>query len=158
MPPFEPFTHVQQTTLGYCLPACGQMALAQLGITVTQAELAHALGTRAGVGTPFSRVERLARWGVRVQLKRCISVDELAAALAAGVAVIAALTTTPGLPGWGNIRTQHTVSVISIGNEQITYHDPALSYGPVSTLLAEFLLAWSEMDEQAAFLGRLERT
>jgi ABC-type bacteriocin/lantibiotic exporter with double-glycine peptidase domain len=158
MPPFEPFTHVQQTTLGYCLPACGQMALAQLGITVTQAELAHALGTRAGVGTPFSRVERLARWGVRVQLKRCISVDELAAALAAGVAVIAALTTTPGLPGWGNIRTQHTVLVISIGNEQITYHDPALSYGPVSTLLAEFLLAWSEMDEQAAFLGRLERT
>jgi len=134
------------------------MALAQLGITVTQAELAHALGTRTGVGTPFSRVERLARWGVRVQLKRCISVDKLAAALAAGVAVIAALTTTPGLPGWGNIRTQHTVLVISIGNEQITYHDPALSYGPVSTRLAEFLLAWSEMDEQAAFLGRLERT
>jgi len=54
MPPFEPFTHVQQITLGYCLPTCGQMALAQLGITVTQAELAHALGTRAGVGTPFS--------------------------------------------------------------------------------------------------------
>jgi len=48
--------------------------------------------------------------------------------------------------------------VISIDNERVTYHDPALSYGPVSTLLAEFLLAWSEMDEQAAFLGRLERT
>ncbi len=55
MPPFEPFTHVQQITLGYCLPACGQMALAQLGITVTQAELAHALGTRVGVVRLFRK-------------------------------------------------------------------------------------------------------
>jgi hypothetical protein len=89
-------------------------------------------------------------------------VDELVAALTAGVAVIAALTTTPGLPGWGNIRTQHTVSIASVDvdnsndNEQIAYYDPALSYGPVSTLLAEFLLAWGEMDEQVAFVSRFE--
>jgi hypothetical protein len=89
-------------------------------------------------------------------------VDELVAALTAGVAVIAALTTTSGLPGWGNVRTQHTVSIVSIDvnngndNEQIAYHDPALSYGPVSTLLAEFLLAWGEMDEQVAFVSRFE--
>jgi hypothetical protein len=106
MVPHKPLRHVQQIALGYCLPACAQMALAQLGIITTQAELAQVLGTRAGLGTPFPRVERLAEWGVRVQLERRIAVDELAAALAADMAVITALTTTPGLPGWGNIRTQ----------------------------------------------------
>ena len=162
MVPLEHLSHVQQVALGYCLPACAQMALAQLGIITTQADLAQAFGTHAGVGTPFPRVERLAQWGVRVQLERRIAVDELVAALAAGVAVIAALTTTPGLPGWGNIRTQHTVLIISVdvgngnGNERITYQDPALSYGPVSTLLSEFLLAWGEMDERAAFVSRPE--
>ena len=136
------------------MPACGRMALAQLGITATQTELAQILGTRIGVGTPFSRVKRLAKWDVRVQLTQRISIDELTAALVADVAVIVAVTTTPGLPGWGNIRTQHAVLVINADVEQVTYHDPALSYGPVSTLLAEFLLAWSVMDERVAFLSR----
>ncbi len=143
--------------MGYCLPACGQMALAQLDIQVSQTELARVLGTRAGVGTPFSQVERLDKWNIHVQLVQYISVGDLSSALAADIAVIVALTTTPGLPGWGNIRTQHTVLVVGINVEQIVYQDPALSYGPVSTLHAEFLLAWSEMDERAAFLRRLAK-
>lgn len=154
MSPLEPLVHIQQVALGYCLPACAQMALAQLGIVVPQAELAQTLGTRVGVGTPFSRVERLARWNVHVRLTRRASIDDLVASLAADVAVIVAVTTTPGLPGWGNIRTQHTVLVVSINTERITYHDPALTQGPVSALLTEFLLAWDEMDQQAALLRR----
>lgn len=129
------------------------MALAQLGIQVSQTDLARGLGTRAGIGTPFSQVERLDKWNIHVQLVQYISVADLISALAADMAVIVALTTTPGLPGWGNIRTQHTVLVANINVEQITYQDPALSYGPVSTLHAEFLLAWSGMDERAAFLS-----
>ncbi|TET99465.1 MAG: hypothetical protein E3J29_02660 [Dehalococcoidia bacterium] len=154
MSPLEPPVHIQQVALGYCLPACAQMALAQLSIAVTQAQLAQVLGTRAGIGTPFSRVERLAQWNVRVQVVQRASIEDLAASLAADVAVIVAITTTPGMPGWGNIRTQHTVLVANIGTEQIAYHDPALAYGPVSALRAEFLLAWSEMDGRAAFLSR----
>lgn len=154
MSPLEPPVHVQQMALGYCLPACAQMALAQLGIVDTQVQLARTLGTRVGVGTPFSRVERLAQRDVRVHLARWALIDDLIASLAADVAVIAAITTTPGLPGWGNIRTQHTVLVVSVGAEQIAYHDPALAHGPVSALRAEFLLAWSEMDERIAFLSR----
>jgi hypothetical protein len=56
----------------------------------------------------------------------------------------------------------HLVVIVSAdtnnsnGNEQITYHDPARSYGPVPTLLAEFLLASGEMDEQASFVSRFE--
>jgi ABC-type bacteriocin/lantibiotic exporter with double-glycine peptidase domain len=154
MSPLEPPAHARQKALGYCLPACAQMALAQLGITVNQAQLAQLLGTRAGVGTPFSRVERLAQWNVYVQLVQRISIEDLTASLAAEMAVIVAVKTTPGLPGWGNIRTQHTVLVLGAGPEQITYHDPALAYGPVSALRTEFLLAWSEMDERTALLSQ----
>ena len=150
----EPPVHIQQIALGYCLPACAQMALAQLGLMVTQARLAQILGTRSGIGTPFSRVQRLMQWNIRVQLVRWTSMDDLITSLAADMAVIAAVKTTPGLPGWGNIRTQHTVLMVDAGAEQVTYHDPALAHGPVSTLSAEFFLAWSEMDERAAFLSR----
>ncbi len=153
MPRLDLPAHVQQMALGYCLPACGQMALAQLGIAITQEQLARTLGTRVGVGTPFSRVERLSQWGVHVCLTHHASIDELRAALTTDTSVIVALATTPGLPGWGNIRTQHTVLVIDVG-DPVSYHDPALAYGPVFTLRTEFLLAWSEMDERAAFLSR----
>jgi len=72
MSPLERPIHIQQVALGYCLPACAQMALAQLGILVNQTQLAQTLrigirgGTRIGIGTPFSRAEHLAKWNVRV--------------------------------------------------------------------------------------------
>ena len=125
-----------------------------LGILVNQAQLAQTLGTRIGIGTPFSRAEHLAKWDVRVQLVQQASLENIAASLAADEAVIVAVTTTPGLPGWGNIRTQHTVLVVSVDAEQVAYHDPALPYGPVLSLRAEFLLAWVEMDGRVALLGR----
>ncbi len=152
MPPFDRPAHVQQLTLGYCLPACGQMALAQLGIETAQGELVQILGTRVGVGTPFSRVKRLQKWVDEVQITEWGGVKALVAALDNNMAVIVALTTTPALPGWGDIRTQHTVLVVNVGPGRITYYDPALAQGPVSASRDEFLLSWSEMAELAAFL------
>jgi ABC-type bacteriocin/lantibiotic exporter with double-glycine peptidase domain len=146
--------HIQQVDIGYCLPACAQMALAQLGITAPQMRLAQVLGTRKGVGTVFSRIEQLAQWHVSVQLKRLASPDDVVVALTDSKAVIAAIMTTPGLTGWNNIRTQHAVLITKVTADQITYHDPVLAYGPVSALLAEFLLAWGEMDQRMALLSR----
>src|SRR5688572_5667535 len=120
--------------MGYCLPACGEMALAQLGIQASQARLAQAFGTRAGVGTPFSRIKRLAQWQVNVQVTEWDGLQALVAALENGASVIAAVTTTPGLPGWGQIRSQHTILVVEIGSDYVSYHDPSLAYGPVSAL------------------------
>ena len=131
------------------------MALAQLDITITQAQLAQLLGTRAGVGTPFSRIERLAEINIYVRLTRHASFDDLLTFLATDAAVIIPITTTTGLPGWGNIRTQHAILEVNADAERISYHDPALSYGPVSASIDEFLLAWSEMDNQAALLNRV---
>ncbi|MBN1312556.1 MAG: C39 family peptidase, partial [Anaerolineae bacterium] len=112
--PLKSLVHVQQTTLGYCLPACVQMALAQLDLAVTQAQAAQVLGTRPGIGTPFSRLERVAQWNVQVRVLQHASADDLIASLTADKAVIVAITTTAGLPGWGNIRTQHTVLLVNV--------------------------------------------
>lgn len=154
MPRLDPPVHVQQERIGYCLPACGQMALAQLGIVVTQAELAQTLDTRAGVGTPFSRVKRFGQWGVDVQVTEWGTMQALVTSLVAGSAVIAAITTTSDLPGWAEIRTQHTVLIVEVSSDQVSYYDPALAQGPVSVSHDEFLLAWSYMAERAAFLAR----
>jgi ABC-type bacteriocin/lantibiotic exporter with double-glycine peptidase domain len=136
------------------LPACAQMALAQLGVEVPQQQVAQILGTRAGLGTPFSRVTLINQLDIQVDLLQQASVNDLIENLNADSAVILSITTNSGLPGWGNIRTQHSVLIVGIDDEQIVYHDPALARGPVSALLTEFLLAWGEMDEQVALLRR----
>jgi ABC-type bacteriocin/lantibiotic exporter with double-glycine peptidase domain len=153
MSPLKSPVHVSQIALGYCLPACAQMALAQLGIAVSQEQLAQTLGTRVGIGTTFSRVERLQQWPVEIQVRKWGGVERMETSLAGDIAVIAAVTTTSGLPGWGDIRTQHTVLVINMSADYVIYHDPSLDQGPVSTPRDEFLLAWSEMSELAAFLS-----
>jgi hypothetical protein len=130
------------------------MALAQLGLETAQAELAQILGTRPGIGTSFSSLKRLSQRSIKVKVTEWATIEALAAALEVDTAMIAAVTTSPGLPGWGDIRTQHTVLVVGLGPDQITYHDPALADGPVSALRGEFLLAWSEMAELAAFLSK----
>jgi hypothetical protein len=131
------------------------MALAQIGMQIDQEKLAKAFGTRPGIGTPFSRIKRLEQWQVSIELKEWGGVEELISTLAAGASVITAVTTTAGLPGWGQIRTQHTVLVVKVDSDYVTYHDPALAQGPVSALRQEFLLAWSYMAEQVAFIARL---
>jgi len=151
----NPIEHIQQQAIGYCLPACAQMALAQFDIKASQKQLAQALGARAGIGTPFPNIIHLNRWRVHVETIQWQSIDAVASALAVNRVVIVAVTTTPGLPEWGNIRTQHAVLVVAVNPEQIVYHDPALQYGPVSAPCDEFLLAWSEMAEQAALLSRM---
>jgi hypothetical protein len=129
------------------------MALAQLDIVITQEELAQLLDTRPGIGTPFSRVQQLKN--VNVHVEEWCGLESVVEALPQETAVIVAIMTTPGLPGWQNVRTQHAVLISEAQSTVIMYHDPALSYGPVSVLRDEFLLAWSEMSEKAAFIRRL---
>lgn len=156
MPLLNPLQHVQQIAAGYCLPACAQMALAQFEMQLTQVQLAQVLGTRFGAGTPFSNLKHLSRLHIRIHLQSFTPIEDLISACNAHQAVIVPVATSSGLPGWGNVRTQHSLLIIKVDPDQITYHDPALADGPVSAVLNEFLLAWSEMDQQAAFLQRAE--
>ena len=148
-------THVHQVTLGYCLPACGQMALDQLDLAVTQDELARIMETEPGYGTPFSRIKRLKQWQIAVEIIAWGGIETIVETLTNDKAVIVALLTNMNLPGWDDIQTQHTVLVADILSEQISYYDPALLEGPVLASLDEFLLAWSDMDELMATCWRV---
>lgn len=154
MPYPKPTVHRQQHTIGYCLPACGEMALAQLGLRVNYKELSLLLTTRAGVGTPFSRISLLEKFHLHMQIVEWAGEESLRRALSENKAVIVAVLTSSGLPGWQTVETQHTLLLVRIDEEYVTYHDPALAHGPVTASLGEFLLAWSEMAEQVAFVTR----
>jgi ABC-type bacteriocin/lantibiotic exporter with double-glycine peptidase domain len=154
MPSPNPVSHVQQLALGYCLPACAEMVMAQFGLQANQKELGLLLTTRAGVGTPFSRINLLEKFHLQVQIVEWAGEESLQLALSENKAVIVAILTSPGLPGWNTIESQHSVLLLAMDDNSVTYHDPALTYGPVTASLGEFLLAWSEMAEQVAFISQ----
>lgn len=141
--------HVTQLGWGYCLPACAQMALSAWDIHIDQRRLATLLGTKPGIGTPFSNLQRLSQ--VDIAITEWSGLAVLATALAAGNGVITAVITTPGLPSWGNIRTPHTLLVTAITPEHILYHDPALPNGPVQAFKGEFELAWQKWGRKRPF-------
>jgi ABC-type bacteriocin/lantibiotic exporter with double-glycine peptidase domain len=130
------------------------MALAQLGIKTTQEHLAPQFATRTGLGTLFSNTVRIEALGIRVQLAEWSGMDMILHALEQGQAVIAAIMTTPDLPGWGDLRTQHAVLVIHVDVQSVSYHDPANDVGPTTVSRDAFHLAWSEMEERVALLSR----
>lgn len=152
MPLLPPPEHISQIGWGYCLPACVQMALAQLDLVATQKALAQLLGTQPGIGTPFSCIQQLQN--VNVRIVAWCGLDMVSEALSRQTAVITAVMTTPELPGWQNSWSPHAVLVTEVQAALILYHDPALPHGPVSAAHNEFLLAWSEMAEQTAFISR----
>lgn len=149
----QPPKHVRQRSTGYCLPACVEMAVAQFGQTLTQQQAARLLSTVEGMGTAFPHTKRLEQRGFSVELAEWCSVDALTAALAKDQAAIAAVLTTSGMPGWKDVRTQHVVLVTAVDDVNVTYYDPALATGPTVAASGEFLLAWSDMSEQAAFIS-----
>lgn len=126
------------------------MALWQLGINQEQADIAVMLGTRPGSGTPFSRLLKLPQ--AAVQITEWGSFTAVKQALDNETAVIAAITTSPGLPGWEGFRTQHAVLIVNITSAGVVYHDPVKADGPTTASRDEFLLAWGEMAEKAAFI------
>lgn len=128
------------------------MALAQLDLVATQKALAQLLGTQPGIGTPFSCIQQLQN--VNVRIVAWCGLDMVSEALSRQTAVITAVMTTPELPGWQNSWSPHAVLVTEVQAALILYHDPALPHGPVSAAHNEFLLAWSEMAEQTAFISR----
>ena len=90
---------------------------------------------------------------MQIKVVRWHGVTAIQDAIANRKLLIAALLTTPDLPGWESIVTQHVVLVTGCNNESVAYHDPALSQGPTTVSLNAFWLAWTEMDELAAIIS-----
>jgi hypothetical protein len=127
------------------------MALAALGISVTQQRLAQLLGTNEA-GTPFSRVTRLSGFGVTVEYSTGGTLDLLKSALAADTIVIAAVHA--GWLPYAQIESQHVVLVIALSTVMVTVLDPAATHASIEVPVDAWLAAWIEMDCPYALLKR----
>lgn len=76
--------------------------------------------------------------------------------LAIGLPVIAAVNTRE-LTSYWHVAVAHAVVIVGIDNEFIYLNDPALDNAPTRVALAEFDLAWLEMDNLSCVIS-LEET
>lgn len=139
--------HRQQEAAIGCLAACAQMALAYLGIAVTQTKLNHLLGlTPAGV--PASHLTRIERYSVRVQFQKGTA-EDLKQAIDQGIPPIL-FVHTDQLPYW-TIGTQHALLVRGYDDEAFLLNDPVFPK-PQRVSFLELMLAWDEFDNRYALI------
>ena len=142
--------HCTQEAEAGCLAACVQMALAHLGILLSQQTLNRLFGLTAA-GVPTSRLERLKRYGVQATLRQG-TVDDLRREIDRGLPPILFLRTGL-LPGW-SIDTQHAVLVSGYDGEDFLVNDPAFLTAPQRIDVATLELAWDEFDCRYAIIER----
>jgi ABC-type bacteriocin/lantibiotic exporter with double-glycine peptidase domain len=133
----------QQIRDGYCLPACAQMALAYHGIVVKQDALI-ALLNATDEGAPFSRITRIEKFGVRVQLQRNAKLDAVIAAVNANAPSIVAVNLL-FLP-YSMEDFDHAVLVTDANADEVSLLDPATETGAFAVRTDAFLSAWTERD------------
>ncbi len=140
--------HLQQTEMGWCLPACVAMVAAYWRQPLLQADVARWLDTHA-IGTASSRIQRLERRGFQV-MYQVGSLAELEMWLAQDVPCILFLRTGE-LPYW-QLDTPHAVVVAGLEADRAYLFDPAVEAAPVTAALGDLLLAWSHTDYTFAVL------
>jgi ABC-type bacteriocin/lantibiotic exporter with double-glycine peptidase domain len=139
--------HQQQEDANGCLAACAQMALAHLGVVVTQAKLNRFLGlTPAGV--PASHLKRLEHYSVKIEFQKGTAKD-LKQAIAQGIPPIVFVHTSQ-LPYW-KIDTQHALLVSGYDDETFLLNDPVFPELRRVSIL-ELMLAWDEFDNRYALI------
>jgi len=144
--------HLRQDKDGWCLPACVAMVAAYWEQPLLQADIANWLGTR-GVGTPASRVQRLARRGFEV-IYGTGSLAELEAWITKKVPCIL-FVRTGELPYW-QIDTPHAVVLAGLDADSAHLFDPAVETNPVTVSPSDLTLAWSHSDYTYAVLTVLQ--
>jgi len=128
---------------GYCLPACAQMVLDYLGITVEQKRLARILGVRAPLGAPASNVLCLRSETVDVVFADG-AIRDLQNYLALGWPIIV-FVQADELPHWRGCISQHAIVVVGIDEISVSVLDPAAGSQVIDVPLGDFLLAWGEL-------------
>lgn len=128
---------------GFCLPACAQMALAYHGVAVQQEALILLLDATSE-GAPFSRITRIEKYGVRVDLQRHASLDLVIAAVNADAPSIVAVN-LQFLP-YSMEDFDHAVLVTAATSDEISLLDPATQDGVHTVSADAFLAAWTERD------------
>ncbi|MBI1882041.1 MAG: C39 family peptidase [Chloroflexi bacterium] len=144
-----PIKHQPQETDAGCLAACAQMALARLGMTVSQDEL-NRLFELTPLGVPTSRLKRLERYNIRVTIQKEGSLDDLLQAIDQDITPIVFIRT--GQLSYWTEDTQHAVLVSGYDGSDLLLNDPAFPNAPQRVSADELLLAWDEFDNSYAIL------
>lgn len=129
------------------------MALAYLGIFRSQQEIARALKTRRGFGTPASSIVNLRSQHIEALYRVGGSPDAIQHWLQNSHPVIAFIQAGE-LPHWHGIRAQHAILVVGVDEQEIFLHDPAIDDGPITVPIGDFLLAWDELDNRYAVITK----
>jgi ABC-type bacteriocin/lantibiotic exporter with double-glycine peptidase domain len=125
------------------------MVLAYWGQSVSEAEVAQILGTKA-FGTPISNVQRLSQQDYQVILES-LTLDQMKGHLQAGRPVISRVW-TPMLDYWPHEDTSHVVVVVGFDEARVYLNDPALGEPAQAAEWDSFLAAWAEFDETAVII------
>ena len=140
---FLPVSHLQQRQQADCLVACTAMVLRYLEIPFRYERLAQVLETQLH-GTVFSKLQNLRSLHVSLQIQEG-DLQLVTDVLATGLPIIVAVNTGELRSYWQS-TVAHAVVVVGIDEEFAYINDPALDDGPQVVALAEFDLAWLEMD------------
>jgi ABC-type bacteriocin/lantibiotic exporter with double-glycine peptidase domain len=150
--PWLAVPHQVEQQPGWCLPACVAMVSAFWEQPLAQDDIARWLDTRP-IGTPASRVVRLARRGFDV-IYTSGAPSTLVEWLNQGVPPILFVRTGDLLPHW-QIDTPHAVVLGGIEGNNCMLFDPGLHAAPVTVSLGNLLLAWLHSDDAYAIMRPL---
>lgn len=139
----------QEVEIG-CLAACAQMVLESLGLIYAQTELHH-LFEPTSIGVPFSRIARLQRYGLQIDLKQG-NLSDLLQAIDQDIPPIIFLRT--GELDYWQTDVQHAVVGIGYDENYMLLNDPAFPTAPQRVTADELMLAWDELDDFYATLTR----
>lgn len=131
------------------------MALAFMGIPVSQQELAQLLGHIPGAGAPARNILRLSRYGVSVLYQQNGTLEDLEREIRNGSVVIA-FVRTGDLPYWDE-DVPHAVVVSGIEAGTLYLNDPSFQVAPIPVTEDDFILAWDEFGCLWAAVARPQR-
>ena len=130
--------------------AAACMVLEFLGQAVSEADLAHLLGTQA-FGTPASNLRRLDQMGLSV-IYESATLATLRSYVQSGIPCLV-FVRTGDLPYWEE-DTAHVLVAVGVDDEFTYVNDPAFDEAPQTIPLDYFLLAWSEFDHRFGVIRR----
>lgn len=147
--------HQSQDEIGYCFPACVQMALSHLDIYFSQQRLASRLGVIRGIGVPASSIHRLSSKSIVTVYETEATLLEVESWIERSIPVIASVQTSE-LSYWKGQIAQHAVLIVGLDEDLVYVLDPAQEPDVIATSIDEFLLAWDEMGFTYSLLYKSE--
>lgn len=145
-PQLLPIDHIRQETSVSCLPACCQMVLAYHGIDVSQKRIGRLLKITP-MGIPYTRIKRLERLGVRINLD---SGEEHVIRNAIDARYPLILFIKTGELSYWNEDSQHAIVVVGYDDYSFYVNDPILDVGERPIPIDELMLAWVEYSYEYA--------